>query len=145
MVADGRARFLQFEVVYARVYRLVVKHDQAHEIYSFLGNLFCQMAVMSRAKYDIGVSLIVNVCTYLDRVWVRGTGRQHLHSLAGEIYLCPSLVAKRRWMKAFRLVRWNNRFQHWLVVFNEHAFGLGGYSAARVADHFAAFVAQHES
>lgn len=143
-VAAGRARLLQFEVVYARVYRLVVQKDQGQEVYDFCGHLFRRMAVMSRKRYDIGVRLIVNVCMYLEKVWVRGSGHKPLHNVAAEVYVMPSLVAKRQWRKACRLVVWNNRFRDWLVVFNEHAFALGGYSAARVADHFAAFVAQHE-
>ena len=36
------------------------------------------------------------------------------------------------------------RILDWLVGFNQHAFGLGGCSAARVADHYATFVAEHE-
>ena len=145
-VVERRACQLNFESVYGRVYHLVTQHGCGKEVYYLCVNTFTRMAgFMGRKRYDLGVRLITNLCMYLDQVWVREHNCQPLVSVANEIYECPRLVARRRWRKAVRIVIRKQRILDWLVAFNQHAFGLGGHSAARVAEHYAAFVAEHEA
>jgi hypothetical protein len=132
--------------VYTRVYRLVTQHGCGREVYYLCTDTFVRMAgFMSRKRFDLGVRLIATLCMYLEQVWVRRHHYRPLVSVANAIFEWPRLVARRRWRKAIRLVIRKQRILDWLVVFNQHAFGLGGHSAARVAEHYAAFVAEHEA
>jgi len=145
-IVEGRACQLHFGDVYTRVYRLVVQHGCGREVYYLCTDTFVRMAgFMSRKRYDLGVRLIATLCMYLEQVWVRRHNYRLLVSVANEIYSWPRMVARRRWRKAVRLVVRKQRIVDWLVAFNQHAFRLGGHSAARVAEHYAAFVAQHEA
>jgi len=145
-VAHGRAHQLAFSPVYTRVYNLVTKHDLAQDVYALCVKVFLWMARrMGRKRYDLGVRLIVTLCMYLDQVWVRRHGYLPLAQNAAEVYDMPHVVAARRWRKAVRLVVRKQRILDWLVAFNQHAFRPKGCSAARVATHYAAFVAEHEA
>jgi len=145
-VVEGRACQLNFEPVYARVYHLVVQHGCGREVYYLCTDTFVRMAgFMYRERYDVGVRLITSLCMYLEQVWVRRHNYRPLVSVASAIYEWPRLVARRRWRKAIRLVVRKQRIVDWLVVFNQHAFRPKGCSAARVATHYAAFVAEHEA
>ena len=145
-VVGGRARQLAFATVYTRVYRLVVQHGCGREVYYLCVDAFTRMAAwMGRKRYELGVRLVASLSMYLEQVWVRKHGYRPLVSVANQIYSWPRLVARRRWRRAVRIVVRKRRLLDWLVAFNQHAFGLGGVSAARVADHYAAFVAEHEA
>jgi len=145
-VVEGRACQLNFEPVYARVYHLVVQHDCGKKVYYLCVDTITRMAgFMGRKRYDMGVRLITSLCMYLEQVWVRRHNYRPLASVANEIYSWPRMVARRRWRKAIRLVVRKQRIEDWLVAFNQCAFRLGGCSAARVAAHYEAFVAEHEA
>jgi len=144
-VIEGRACQLQFTSVYTRVYRLVTQHGCGREVYYLCTDTFVRMAKwMGRKRYDLGVRLVASLCMYLEQVWVRRHNYRPLVSTASAIYEWPRLIARRRWRKAIRIVIRLQRIEDWLVAFNQHAFGLGGHSAARVAAHYAAFVAENE-
>ncbi len=141
-----RACELNFGDVYSRVYFLGTRHDQAAAAYELCVKVFVYMARrMSRKRYDLGVQLITNLCMYLDQVWVRANDYLPLQTQGAAVYDMPHIVAQRRWRKAIRLVVRKQRILDWLVVFNQYAFKPKGVSAARVATHYATFVAQHEA
>ena len=145
-IVKGRACQLAFSPVYTRVYHLVTEHGRGKDVYYLCVDTFTRMAgFMGRKRYDVGVRLIVTLCMYLEQVWVRRHNYRPLVNVANEIYEWPRPVARRRWRKAVRLVIRKQRILDWLVVFNQFAFKLGGCSAARVAAHYAAFVAEHEA
>ena len=145
-VVQGRARQVDFEETYRCVYDLVLQHGRGKEIYDLCVDTFTRMAVfMGRKRYDLGARLISDLCVYMERVWARLHNHGPLLGVANEIYECPRLVARRRWRKAIRRQVRKQRILDWLVVFNQHAFRPKGHSAARVAQHYAAFVAEHEA
>ena len=141
-----RACELNFGDVYSRVYFLVTRHDHGAAVYGLCVMVFMYMARrMSRKRYDLGVHLITSLCMYLDQVWARANGYPPLQTQGAAMYDMPRIVAQRRWRKAIRLVVRKQRIENWLVVFNQYAFKPKGVSAARVAAHYAEFVAQHEA
>ena len=145
-VIECRACQLEFTSVYTRVYRLVTQHGCGREVYYLCTDTFVRMAGwMGRKRYDLAVRLITSLCMYLEQVWVRRHNYRPLVSVSSAIYEWPRLVARRRWRKAIRLVIRRQRIEDWLVAFNQHAFRPKGHSAARVAAHYATFVAQHEA
>lgn len=145
-VVGRRASELNFGDVYSRVYFLVTRYGQAPAVYKLCVDVFVYMARrFSRKLYDLGVHLITSLCMYLDQVWVRANDYLPLQAQGAAVYEMPHIVAQRRWRKAIRLVVRKQRILDWLVVFNQYAFKPKGVSAARVATHYATFVAQHEA